>query len=418
MTSSPKWTRTRATRGFTLLEVMIASAIGLIVLGAGLVAAMQMQRRSQFEEQTMQAQTTGRVVMELISADLQRAGAGMGNAPIVFSDTRVQAPIQAWTEPDLRAVDVTRPFPADANFALPPPPPSHLADFASDVLQMHWGDTRAMVTLANCTPPPPQPQDFVRNDAQVFCLVPNSSTRLAPTVAPSTPALAVNPSRNMACHVRVTSVDAASNQLIAEVGSGTETTTVPPCGTPGDPLWRVSNPARESWRIMQAQSAAYRVNWASGTPTLEYLGPGAEDWVVLSRHVERLKVRFGVMSHAPPIGFRWFPDPDPAVNLPEIDNCTIARCPIDQHPDASLEPGAPADDTELRLRLWQRVREAEVTLVVRTPRPDRDAFDPDEAMRYDKEGFPIDGFKRRTYTFRVMLRNFAAGGLQPPLVGE
>ncbi|AEI63289.1 prepilin-type N-terminal cleavage/methylation domain-containing protein [Corallococcus macrosporus] len=401
-------TPTRAARGFTLLEVMIASAIGLIVLGAGLVAAMQMQRRSQFEEQTMQAQTTGRVVMELLSADLQRAGAGMGNAPIVFSDTRIQAPLQVWTEPDLSAADVTRPFPADPGFALPPA--GHLEEFASDVLQMHWGDTRAMVTLANC------PGGFVRNGAQDFCLVPNSSTRLQPTAAPSTPALAVNPNRNRACHVRVTNVDAASNVLTAEVGSGLETTTVAPCGIAGDPLWRVQNPGQESWRIMQAQSVAYRVNWASGTPTLEYLGPGAADWVVLSRHVERLKVRFGVMSHAPPIGFRWFPDPDPAVDLPEIDNCTIARCPIDQHPTDEAAP--PADDAELRLRLWQRVREAEVTLVVRTPRPDRDAFDPDEPIELDKEGFPIDGFKRRTYTFRVMLRNFAAGGMQPPLVGE
>lgn len=407
------WIRTRAARGFTLLEVMIASAIGLIVLGAGLVAAMQMQRRSQFEEQTMQAQTTGRVVMELLAADLQRAGTGMGNAPITFSDTRIQTPIQVWTEADLSAADVTRPFLADANFALPPP--GHLEEFRSDVLQIHWGDTRGMVTMAPCGGGNSGP---TRSGPQGFCTTANPSTRLQPLTAPSTPAFVVNPGANFACHVRVTNVDTGGLSVTADPGFGTEATTTGRCATPNDGAWNLDTqaPERTTWRIMQAQSAAYRVNWASGTPTLEYLGPDAVDWVVLSRHVEQLKVRFGVMSHVPPLGFRWFPDE--AAGLPAIDACTTTTCPIDQHPDASLEAGPPADDEELRRRLRQRIREVEVKLVVRTPRPDRDAFDPAEPIRLDKEDFPIDGFKRRTYTFRAMLRNFAAGGLQPPLVGE
>ncbi|NVJ18188.1 prepilin-type N-terminal cleavage/methylation domain-containing protein [Myxococcus sp. AM010] len=411
MMSSLLRTRTRAARGFTLLEVMIASAIGLIVLGAGLVAAMQMQRRSHFEEQTMLAQTTGRVVMELISADLQRAGAGMGNAPIVFSDMRTQTAVQVWTEPDLTAADATRPFAADASFGLPPA--GHLEELVSDVLQIHWGDTRGMVTLAPCGGPPPPASGPVRTGPEGFCTVNNPSTRLQPVTAPSTPAFVVNPNENVACHVRVTNVDTASNLITANPGIGVDTISSGPCAEPAQGIWNFANPVQDTWRIMQAQSATYRVNWASGTPTLEYLGPGAADWVVLSRDVEHLKVRFGVMSHVPPLGFRWFPDE--ATNLPEIDACTAVTCPIDQHP---LEAAPPANDDELRLRLRQRIREVEVTLVVRTPRPDREAFDPDEPIGKDKEEFPIDGFKRRTFTFRVMLRNFAAGGLQPPLVGE
>ncbi|WP_141618518.1 PilW family protein [Myxococcus sp. AB036A] len=399
-------TQPRMPRGFTLLEVMIASAIGLIVLGAGLVAAMQMQRRSHFEEQTMLAQSTGRVVKDLIAADLQRAGTGMGNAPIVFSDMRTQTAIQVWTEPDLSAVDVTRPFPPDPNFALPPAGPYE--EFVSDVLQLHWGDTRGMVTLANCLP-----TSNVRTGAQDFCTTLNPSPRLQPTVTPSLPAFAVNPNRQVACHLRVLNVNTGGNSVTADPGYGTDPTNNPPCGNPADNLWRVDRPDQESWRIMPAQSAAYRVNWASGTPTLEYLGTGAADWVVLSRDVERLKVRLGVMSHVPPLGFRWFPDV--ATALPELDTCTIGTCAIDQHPSELL---APATDEELRMRLRQRIREVEVTLVVRTPRQDRQAFNPDAPIELDPEDFPIDGFKRRTFTFRVTLRNFAAGGLLPIPVGN
>ncbi|QDE87771.1 pilus assembly protein [Myxococcus xanthus] len=395
----------RSRHGFTLLEVMVATAIGLIVLGAGLVAAMQMQRRALFEEQTMMAQVTGRTVKELIAADLQRAGSGMGNAPIVFSDTRTHPAIQMWTEPDLSIPDVTRPFPEVPAFALPPA--GHLEESVSDVLRIHWGETRGMVTLSPCA------GTNVREDTRTFCTVENPSPRLQPTIAPTTPALLVNPAKNLACHVEVTNVDTAGRRINVVPGTGIETTTTGRCGDfASDPNFWNTEPDRESWRIMPAQSATYRVNWASGTPTLEYLGPGAANWVVLSRDVERLSVRLGVAAIAQPFGgMRWFPDVDNG-RPNGLDACTITTCPIEQHPNELV---APATDEELRQRLLQRVREVEVTLVVRTPRQDREAFDPDQPIGVDGERFPIDGFKRRTFTFRVMLRNFAAGGLQPLL---
>ncbi|WNZ62651.1 prepilin-type N-terminal cleavage/methylation domain-containing protein [Myxococcus sp. MxC21-1] len=400
----------RARRGFTLLEVMIASTIGLIVLGAGLVAAMQMQRRALFEEQTMLAQVTGRTVKELIAADLQRAGAGMGNSRITFHDMRVQTAIQVWTEPDLATADATRPFPEDPGFALPPAGP--LEESVSDVLQLHWGDTRGMVTMAPCGGPPPPATGTARSGVQGFCTSMNPSTRLQPTTTPWVPAFVVNPNKDIACHVRVTNVDTGSNVITAEPGFGTDNTNNGPCAEPADSRWSVNDPRQDTWRIMQAQSATYRVNWASGTPTLEYLGPGAANWVVLSRDVERLTVRLGVAAIAEPFGgMRWFPDRENG-RLFSLDECTIDTCPIEVHPS---EPGAPGTDEELRLRLRQRIREVEVTLVVRTPRPDRQAFDPDGPIRVDAEEFPIDGFKRRTFTFRVTLRNFAAGSLQPRL---
>jgi len=402
----PSWRH----RGFTLLEVMIASAVGLIVLGAGLVAAMQMQRRAQFEEQTMLAQVTGRTLAELMIADLQRAGTGMGNAPIVFSDTRTQTAVQVWTEPDLRNADVTRPFPADPGFAMPPPGP--LEDQLSDVLQIHWGDPRAMVTLTTHT----CGGNSVRTGAQDFCLVPNSSPRLQPAGgAPPTPAFAVNPNQLLACHVRVDNVNPGNNRLTARPGIGDEDVANGPCAEPLANLWAIDS-EKESWRIMQAQTATYRVNWAGGTPVLEYLGPGAADWVPLSRDVERLKVRLGVVAIAEPAPFgamRWFPDEENG-RLMALDECTIDTCPIEVHP---AEVNAPNSNEELRLRLGQRIREVEVTLIVRTPRQNREAFDPRAPIGRDEDGFPIDGYKRRTFTFRVALRNFAAGGLLPIPVG-
>ncbi|AKQ69728.1 Type IV fimbrial biogenesis protein PilW [Myxococcus hansupus] len=397
----------RASRGFTLIEVMIASAIGIIVLAVGLMAATQMQRRALFEEQTMTAQTTGRAIKELLAADLMRTGAGMGNAPINFHDMRRHSAIQVWTEPDLSTAVVTRPFLADPNFALPP---ADYAAFTSDVLQLHWGDTRGMVTLQsqNCSFP------NVRESSQVYCTALNPSTLLQPTTTPTVPAFAVNPNRQLACHLRVTGVDSGTRRVTVEPGMGADNTTFGPCSdAPSGNFWNDDPTGGSSWFIMRAQSASYRVNWAGGTPALEYLAPGAADWVVVSRDVERLKVRLAVTSVAPPLGvLRWFPDvangrPNP------IDECTIDTCPIELHPEHELAP--PGTPEELRDRLWQRVREVEVTLTVRTAKQDRDAFNPALPMALDAEGFPIDGYKRRTFTFRVTLRNFAAGGLLPRL---
>ncbi len=396
----------RASRGFTLIEVMLASTIGIIVLTVGLMAATQMQRRALFEEQTMTAQTTGRAIKELIAADLQRAGAGMGNAPIVFHDLRMHSAIQVWTEPDLATAVVTRPFPADPTFALPP---AGYEDFASDVLQLHWGDTRGMVTLQNCIGVMPL---NARASREEFCTAPNPSSLLQPTTTPIVPAFAVNPNRPVACHLRVTNVNTGTGRLMADPGMGTDNTNTGLCNDAGDTRWGISANGGDSWYVMRAQSASYRVNWAGGTPALEYLAPGAENWVVLSRDVERLKVRLGVTSIAPPVGgIRWFPDIENGRPNP-LDECTMETCPIELHTHEGAAPGTVED---LRARLWQRVREVEVTLVVRTARQDRDAFDPAQPMTVDAEGFPVDGYKRRTFTFRVTPRNFAAGGLLPIL---
>jgi type IV pilus assembly protein PilW len=392
-------------RGMTLLEVMIASAIGIVVLGVGLVVGLQVQRRALFEEQTMMAQSTGRALKDMLASDVQRAGAGMGNALITFGDGDQRVPIQVWTEPDLSVAWLPH-FAADPGFALPPAG-SPYAGFRSDVLRLYWGDTRFMVPLSACaggnTP--------VRlADATTFCTAPSPPVALAPPVGSTTPAVVVNPEGQVACHVEISQLDGPGKRLRATPGVGATATSVRPCGpqnpAPVDTVW-----AAQGWSALRLQGAAYRVNWAGGFPTLEMLPVGGATWLKVSEDVERLKVRQAVIDlSAPNAAYRWFPDA--ALGRPAIDACTTANglCSVDPDPAPG---GAPANNAELRRMLQQRVRELEVTLVVRTQRPDRLQPLPAGPLPKDEEDFPIDGYKRRTLTFRVTPRNFGAAGRQP-----
>jgi type IV pilus assembly protein PilW len=116
-----------------------------------------------------------------------------------------------------------------------------------------------------------------------------------------------------------------------------------------------------------------------------------------------MKIRQAVVDLASPqTAYRWFPDV--TAGRPAIDNCTRATCTADTG-------SSPGSDAELRQMLQQRVREMEVTLVIRTRRADVSVVKAGAPVRYDEEGFPVDGYKRRTLTFRVTPRNFSAGGL-------
>lgn len=394
-------------RGFTLIEVMIASALGIVVLAVGLVAGMQMQRRAVFEEQTMMAQVTGRAVKDLLVTDLQRAGIGMGNAPITFGNNDQRFAIQAWLEPNL-TVGVTPAFAADANFALPPSGTIYAA-LASDALRLYWGDTRSMVVMRDCNGGQSGP--IRTGSSDTFCTAPNPPLGMNPAPStPDTPAILVNPTRELACHVLVHGINDNSMKMNANPGSGGNNTTNGPCSDPNDPVWR-----DDTWMTMRTVSAAYRVNWAGGTPALEYLAPGATTWTVVSRNVERLKVRQAVIDlTAPNTPYRWFPDA--AASRPAIDACTRtnAACAV-----ATIAGEVDATDDDRRNLLRRRVRELEINLTIRTRRADRTVFDPSVAVtQTDEEGFPKDGFKRRTYTFRVAPRNFAAAGQQVPTGNE
>ncbi|MBN8229230.1 prepilin-type N-terminal cleavage/methylation domain-containing protein [Corallococcus macrosporus] len=398
-------------RGFTLLEVMIASAIGVIVLTTGLVVGTQMQKRALFEEQTMTAQVTGRAVKEMLTLDVSRAGMGMGNTPISFSDTDERSAITVWHQPDLKTGAGTT-LGADPGGYEPPP-----AGFpVSDALQLYWGDTNGMITLSAC-----QGKDTVRDTTpSIFCARPQASTAM---VTPTGPALAVLVSggNKMACPVSITAVTPGAAGTLSSFTINTALPQSSICSTtPGH--WQKSGGDIENWVALRLSGAAYRVNWKGGIPTLEYRAPGTTTWSVLSRDVEQLSVREGVVN----LGINqnqldWYPGENPlspSTPHPPISDCDVAKynlgiCKTDDKSSSGNTLAAPTTTQEVIKRLRQRVRELEVTLVIRTRRINRDA----NMTGTDEEGLAKDGYTRRRYTFRVAARNMTVGLTRPPASG-
>ncbi|NNB86069.1 PilW family protein [Corallococcus exiguus] len=393
-------------RGFTLLEMMIASALGVIVITTGLVVGTQMQKRALFEEQTMTAQVTGRTVKDVLVADVWRAGVGMGNTPIAFAVDDERSAITVWHRADL-TTGVLPAMPADVTFVQAP-----TAAQASDALQLYWGETNGSITLAPCV----VGGGNFRN-GNTFCALPEASVAL---VTPSGPTLAVMASggRRMACPVNITAVAPGapgSTSTITTDGTDQSTACIdgaaawnPPTGLAEDVV---------NWMAMRLGGVAYRVNWRNNIPTLEYRPVGEANWLPLSRDVEQLTVREGLIDfNNPDNALQWFPNegmlPVPAQAHPAISECTLAKYDTNECSLGLLEADGsavvkPPTDLDLRKRLRQRVRQLEVTLVIRTRRSNQEAIQPG----LDEEGFVRDGYSRRRFTFTVEPRNFMSVGM-------
>ncbi|MBN9688241.1 MULTISPECIES: PilW family protein [unclassified Corallococcus] len=391
-------------RGFTLLEMMIASAIGVIVITTGLVVGSQMQKRALFEEQTMMAQVTGRTVKDVLLADLWRAGVGMGNTPISYGVDDERSAITVWHKADLK-LGILPAMPADGSFV-----PAPKAELASDALQLYWGETNGAITLASCGT-----GSF--RDGNTFCAVSEASMAM---VTPSGPTLAVMASggTRLACPVTITAVTpgAPGAQSTITIDGAAQS---PDCAAASS-SWSVPTGTEISpvnWMAMRLGGVAYRVNWKDNIPTLEYRPVGEPDWLVLSRDVEQLTVREGLIDFSKPDNsLQWFPNegmlPAPAQPHPAISECTLAKydtgeCSLGlQEADGSLVV-KPATNVDLLRRLRQRVRQLEVTLVIRTRRANQDAIQPG----LDEEGFVQDGYSRRRFTFTVEPRNLMSVGM-------
>jgi len=75
-------------RGFTLLELMIGTAIAGIVTAAAFTALTGSSKATRANDQTAQTQQNGRLAMELLSHDIKMAGYGMAG-PVGFCATAI-----------------------------------------------------------------------------------------------------------------------------------------------------------------------------------------------------------------------------------------------------------------------------------------------------------------------------------------
>jgi len=384
----------RARRGFTLLEMMVAIALGLVVITTGLVVGARFQRTASFEEQAMATQNLQRAVTELLTLDLQRASAGIGNGRIVFGG-------DGGGGIDYRyGVEVR----SDAEFTDPgfSRPTGAYAELTSDALLLTSGSTRDMVLLDECVGAGGSSR--IGDEACLF--------REPPAALAGRQVVFTNPSVEVAC---VHTVTGFPGNLRLATTEGVGGPPVPPgsaCDVTSGTFWK----ARRGY-VMALETWGYRVNWRDGgrAPVLEYDPPGPEGWTLLSRDVERLRVRLGVENPAAPGALLWFPEKTP--HRPPLDACTNADCDtfvvaMGGYTTKDLPEG---DPKRARDALLRRVRMLEVTVVSRSQRTDTervvllgDGFAPDE------EKNPRDGYRRRHTTFRISPRNYRIAGVGTP----
>ncbi len=377
--------RSNAAKGFSLLELLLASALALVVLAGGVGVATGLQRRSQLEQEVMSAQVAGRALKEVLASELAGAGAGMKNAQLTFSgllDQRLA--LNVLHEPNLASAAGSL-FPADSSFALPPAP-----YLASDALQLWWSDLDTLLQLTGC---------FGESVIQPGGVGACTRTPVNPSWS-GVPVMLVNPDLGAGCSVTAHAINAWG--FTFQPGMGNAGATSGLCTTLTDAAW-----TRAGWRAMRVVGSAWRVNWASGEPVLEYDRPETPpgDWTAVSRAVERMKVRQAVVD--PSTGVRrWFPDPETG-RTRALSQCTLLQMGAGGECAVPWLVTLPTTDDALRAELGRQVQELEVTLTLRT-RHSASELRVEGAPPDADEGFPQDGFKRRTFTFRVTPRNFLA----------
>ncbi|MET0403337.1 MAG: prepilin-type N-terminal cleavage/methylation domain-containing protein [Cystobacter sp.] len=422
----------RGARGFTLVELMVASSLSLIVLAAALWSAAELQRRGTFEESLMEAQNTLRAVRELLVVELQRAGMGMGSASMVFGKNDKNL------GNDLRYAIIVSPeerfdgnglFPKDDAFKAPAAGELY-SDRVSDALQVWGWDSGAvdpvdnaigMIPLSLCTQAP--------NAADLFRTGNDLCTRNLTADIKDRLVMVVKPESRTACIMRVTEViqvPGAPYARITVVPGYTENqpALTGPCTTlaagapPADRSYWGSDKTGSFLLLMRG--TAFRVNWASGVPVLErreissdtkLANPG---WVALSQDVEMIRLRLGVMKDltSATSDVLWFPDKTQVPVHPAIDKCTDAQC-------TPLVPGGWVVSPNLptaRDALMSRVRMVQVDVITRTARKDTSLVRESTPGKYlpDADGNPQDGFKRRSTTLEIMPRNFSYAGVLAP----
>ena len=385
-------------RGFTLMEAMLASALGLVVLAASLTVGVQLQRKAFIEQQSSLIQGGTQAVTDYFGPMLQRAGEGMGNARINLGGNGYAYAIQVTT---------ADPFSGFPNFA--PPPPAYSAQI-SDSLQLRWADATAVVPLRACqlSGADGGTGGFSRETAGLCTSV------AATAFDAGTAVFVVNPDLPEACSQITTG--AAGNGM-----PGTHAPTLPaqPYPNPSDApagdgcsqtgaLYSTAGSV-----VMPAGGVTFRVNWASGSPVLEYTNRApplpSDTWTEISRDVERMTVAFGVRDLTIDAGvpLTWYPGVDGGV---PIDQCVGANPTGPCAVPGGLGP--PALDPTTWDALMRRIRAVEVRFVARSTRREHMASLAADAGGFalDQDGNPDDGLVRRTLVLTLAPRNWQLAG--------
>jgi type IV pilus assembly protein PilW len=384
-------------RGFTLMEAMVASSMGLVVLAATLTVGVQLQRKAFFEQQSSLIQGGSQAVTEFFGPMLQRAGEGMGNARINLGGTAFGYAIQVTT------ADTFNGFP---NFA---PPPAAYADRISDSLQLRWGDPTAVVPLGSCVLSGADggTGGFSRETAGLCTLT-------QATLDAGTPVYVVNPDLPEACSQIITG---NSTSGTPGVHAPTLPATPYPSSTdaPGGDGCAMGGSLYATQRtvLMPAGGVTFRVNWASGAPVLEFTNRApplpSDTWTEVSRDVEQMTIAFGVRDLTTDAGvpLTWFPGADGGV---PIDEC------VGMSPSGSCSVpggmGPPALDPTTWDALMRRVRAVEVRLVARSTRRERPGVAAADGGGFarDEDGYPDDGYARRSLVLTLAPRNYQLAG--------
>lgn len=397
-------------RGFSLIEMMIASTIALVVIAGAVSAGTYLQRRGLLEERTMETQNAGRAARDLFTPAIQRAGEGFGSAPLFLGGANTEVRYAVWAN--------TNAGPS-SGFAQPT---GVYANLRSDVLEIYEADATRALRMIGCVG---SGTDSRLGGVGPICLDTPAPANTDAGIPAGAPLVLSDPGVRGACvgvaqaARNVPSPPAVSNNLswIPGAPAATPFNASSFCtGTGADTsaLW-IAN-TDEDPLLLPLASRIFRVNWISGRPVLE-MDPdgalGAQEFQQLSEEIERLRVRLGVADlDNPAAPLRYFPDTAALPPRPAVDQCNNAACwsliPGDAGTVGANEfgPGSARDE------LMRRVRVVELLITARSNRPDREALKllGDAGTTFDDEGNPQDGYKRRHFLIRVTPRNFGYAG--------
>ncbi|WP_163869411.1 PilW family protein [Myxococcus eversor] len=396
-------------RGFSLIEMMIASTIALVVIAGAVSAGTYLQRRGLLEERTMETQNAGRAARDLFTPAIQRAGEGFGSAPLFLGGSNAEVRYAVWAN--------TNAGPS-AGFAQPT---GVYVNLRSDVLEIYEADATRALRMIGCAG---SGTDSRQGGVGPLCLDTPAPANTDAGIPAGAPLVLADPGVRGACvgvaqATRNVPSPGGNNNLGWIPGAPAASAYSPTSfctGTGADTsaLW-IAN-TDEDPLLLPLSSRIFRVNWISGRPVLE-MDPdgalGAQEFQQLSEEIEQLRVRLGVADlDNPAAPLRYFPDTAAVPPRPAVDQCDNAGCWSLIPGDAGTMGASEFGPGSARDELMRRVRVVELLITARSNRPDTQALKllGDAGTTLDDEGNPQDGYKRRHFLIRVLPRNFGYAG--------